>query len=73
MQLHDLSVMSKPQNTCGDNEDKERGTLPFSRNGGNGHYSLPLAMLLYRLANRLSQSEVFLLSHSFVDFGILCC
>lgn len=63
MQLFDLSVISKTCNTCEDKEDKN-GTLPSSRNRDNGHYSLPLAMLLYRLANRLSHSQVFIL---------LCC
>jgi hypothetical protein len=72
MHLYDLSVRSKTRNTCGDKEGEERGTLPSSRNRGNGHYSLPLAMLLYRLANRLSRSQVFILSHSFVDFGFSC-
>lgn len=62
MQLFDLSVISKTRNTCGDKEDEECGTLPSSRNRGNGHYSLPLAMLLYRLANRLSRSQVLFLS-----------
>lgn len=62
MQLFDLSVISKTRNTCGDKEESECGTLPSSRNRGNGHYSLPLAMLLYRLANRLSRSQVHSLS-----------
>ncbi|XP_024397701.1 uncharacterized protein [Physcomitrium patens] len=57
MQLFDLSVISKARNTCGDTQDQKRGMLPPSRNRGNGHYSLPLAMLLYRLANRLSRSQ----------------
>lgn len=57
MQLFDLSVISK---TCNDKEDKNCGTLPSSRNRGNGHYSFPLAMLLYRLANRLSRSQVLI-------------
>ena len=55
MQLFDLSVISK---SCNDKEDKNCGTLPSNR--GNGHYSFPLAMLLYRLANRLSRSQVLI-------------
>jgi hypothetical protein len=58
IQLFDLSLISKTCSTCEDKEDKSCGTLPSSRNHGNGQYSLPLAMLLYRLANRLSRSQV---------------
>lgn len=66
MQLFDLSVISKTRNTCGDTQDQKCGSLPPSHNRGNGHYSLPLAMLLYRLANRLSRSQVFILVYSLV-------
>lgn len=74
MQLFDLSVISKARNTCGDTQDQKRGMLPPSRNRGNGHYSLPLAMLLYRLANRLSRSQVFILAnfHGAYIFFMLC-
>ncbi|CAM6129489.1 unnamed protein product [Calypogeia fissa] len=58
MQLFDLSVISK---TCAphhaDKDEKSDGTLPSTRNGCREHYSLPLAMLLYRLTHRLSLSQ----------------
>ncbi|KAL2651557.1 hypothetical protein R1flu_019685 [Riccia fluitans] len=57
MQLFDLSVISKPFSSCGETEDKDGATLPSSRGCCNGHYSLPLAMLLYRLTNRLARSK----------------
>ncbi|KAG6547427.1 hypothetical protein Mapa_010875 [Marchantia paleacea] len=57
MQLFDLSVISKPFSSCGEKEDKDGATLPSTRGCCNGHYSLPLAMLLYRLTNRLSRSK----------------
>ncbi|KAL3700287.1 hypothetical protein R1sor_018309 [Riccia sorocarpa] len=57
MQLFDLSVISKPFASCGETEDKDRAALPSNRGCCDGHYTLPLAMLLYRLTNRLARSK----------------
>lgn len=58
MQLFDLSVISKTCSPHADKDEKSDGTLPSTRSGCREQYSLPLAMLLYRLTHRLSLSQV---------------
>ncbi|GLJ16307.1 hypothetical protein SUGI_0275050 [Cryptomeria japonica] len=56
IQLFDLSVLSK---SCSSDKDgKSCSSLPSSKNRGIRDYSLPLGILLYRVAHRLSLSEV---------------
>ncbi|KAJ7538467.1 hypothetical protein O6H91_11G049200 [Diphasiastrum complanatum] len=57
LQLFDLTVMSKTHSSCVDEDEKRHKTLPSLKNSYRGCYSLPLAMLLYRIAQRLSQSK----------------
>lgn len=56
MQLFDLSVLSK--SCSSDKDEKSCSPLPSSKNRRKADYSLPLGILLYRLAHRLSLSKV---------------
>lgn len=56
MQLFDLSVLSK--SCSSDKDEKSCSSLPSSKNRRKADYSLPLGILLYRLAHRLSLSKV---------------
>lgn len=58
MQLFDLSVISKTCSSSAEKDEKSGGTLPSTRSNCREQYSLPLAMLLYRLTHRLSLSQV---------------
>eukprot|EP01018_Ginkgo_biloba_P018774 Gb_32188 [translate_table: standard] len=55
MQLFDLSVLSK--NCSSDKDEKSCSSLPSSKSRRKRDYSLPLGILLYRLAHRLSLSK----------------
>ncbi|KAH9325716.1 hypothetical protein KI387_005894, partial [Taxus chinensis] len=56
MQLFDLSVLSK--NCSPDKDGNSCSSLPSSKNREIRDYSLPLGILLYRVAHRLSLSKV---------------
>lgn len=57
MQLFDLSVISSNCATT-TKKDEKMESLPSSWSRGKGSCSLPLGILLYRLAHRLSLSQV---------------
>lgn len=60
MHLFDLSAMSKSCPTRSESDQSSCGTLPSVRKCSKGRYTLPLAMLLYRLAHSFAHSQVWL-------------